>query len=305
MRQCSRRIISITYQDVTMSLASPVLNKLKYDGLPFVEANLNYLVPMAEKPFNYTYEPPLGTPRQNGSYKEFTLPIHDARAIAQDVSLDREGFALAVHRSAVNNFYDDDEVRRVYYPEAEQLLTHITNAYKVIVFDHNVRNIERSQQGNTNAKEPVKRVHNDFTAKSGYSRARAVLTELEVDNADELLQRRFSIVNLWRPISGPVQQSPLAVCDAQTIDVSDLVASDLIYRDRVGETYGVTYNPSHQWFYFPHQQRHEALLIKCFDSATDGRARFAAHTAFDDPTSQPDAPPRESIELRTLIFYSA
>ena len=76
-----------------------------------------------------------------------------------------------------------------------------------------------------------------------------------------------------------------------------------MYRDRIGETYSVTYNRSHQWFYFPHMNQTEALLIKCFDSEHNGVARFAAHTAFDDPTSPINAPPCESIELRTLVFY--
>lgn len=151
----------------------------------------------------------------------------------------------------------------------------------------------------------LKRVHNDFTAKSGYSRARAVLIALGTDDPDELLRHRFSVVNVWRLIAHTVQECPLAVCDAQSIAPKDLVAGDLVYRDRVGETYAITYNPTHRWFYFPQMQPNEALLIKCFDSASDGRARFAAHTAFDDPTSPLNAPPRESIELRTLVFYGA
>ncbi|MBW4596577.1 MAG: methyltransferase [Brasilonema angustatum HA4187-MV1] len=284
-----------------MSLSSPILSKPVLEDLPYVEAVLNYLTPMAEKPVNYTYEPPPGVPRQNGVYEAHKLPIRNARAIAQDLSLEREGFAYAAHKSAVRDFYDEDEVRRVYYPEAEKLLADVTGAKKVLVFDHNVRNIERAKQG---AKEPVKRVHNDFTAKSGYSRARAVLTAFGTDDADELLQHRFSVVNVWRPIAKPVQESPLAVCDAQSIAPQDLVAGDLVYRDRVGETYAITYNPTHRWFYFPQLQPNEALFIKCFDSAEDGRARFAAHTAFDDPTSPPDAPPRQSIELRALVFYA-
>jgi hypothetical protein len=286
-----------------MSLTSPVLDRPVFENLPHIKAALNYLIPMAEKPVYYTYEPPLGVPRQNAVYQAYNLPIRNARAIAPDLSLDREGFALAVHQSAVRDFYDDDEVRRVYYPEAEQLLADVTGAFKVIVFDHNVRNAQRAKQGENGAKEPVQRVHNDFTAKSGYSRARAELVARGIDNPDELLRHRFSVVNVWRPIAEPVLESPLAVCDAQSIAPTDLVASDLVYRDRVGETYGITYNPTHRWFYFPQMQRNEALLIKCFDSVEDGRARFAAHTAFDDPTSPPDAPPRESIELRTLVFY--
>ncbi|MGI2906374.1 CmcJ/NvfI family oxidoreductase [Tolypothrix sp. VBCCA 56010] len=301
-----------------MSLSSPILSKPVLEDLPYVEAVLNYLTPMAEKPVNYTYEPPAGVPRQNGVYEAHKLPIRNARAIpspvgdaprtvssanARDLSLDREGFAYASHNSAVRDFYDEDEVRRVYYPEAEQLLADVTGAKKVLVFDHNLRNIQRVKQGENNIKEPVKRVHNDFTAKSGYSRARAELQASGTDDIEELLQHRFSIINVWRPIAQPVQESPLAVCDAQSIAPKDLVAGDLVYRDRVGETYAITYNPAHRWFYFPQLQPNEALFIKCFDSAEDGRARFAAHTAFDDPTSPPDAPPRESIELRALVFY--
>ncbi len=218
------------------------------------------------------------------------------------MSLDREGFAFAVHHSNVRNFYDEDEIRHVYYPEAVQLLKEITGATQVVVFDHTLRNAQRLQQGENWIKEPVKRVHNDFTAKSGYSRARRELAARGVDNIDELLQQRFAVINVWRPIA-LVQESPLTVCDALSIATSDLVAGDLVYRDRVGETYAITYNQTHRWFYFPQMKPDEALFIKCFDSAEDGRARFAAHTGFDDPTSSPNASPRESIELRTLVFY--
>lgn len=288
-----------------MSPDTHVLDRPVIENLPHVEAELTYLIPMAEKPFYYIDEPPPGVPRLNGAYETHRLPIRDARPISRNVSLDREGFALAVHHSAVRDFYDDEEVRRVYYPEIEQFLAEVTGATKVLVFDHNVRNAQRAKQGQNNAKEPVKRVHNDFTAKSGYSRARAELLARGTEDPELLLQHRFSVVNVWRPISGPVQESPLAVCDAQSIAPTDLVASDLVYHNRVGETYAIAYNPTHRWFYFPQMQPNEALLIKCFDSAEDGRARFAAHTAFEDPTSPLDAPPRESIELRTLVFYPA
>ncbi|GAX45543.1 hypothetical protein NIES4075_65640 [Tolypothrix sp. NIES-4075] len=288
-----------------MSLSSPILSKPVLEDLPYVEAVLNYLTPMAEKPVNYTYEPPPGVPRHNGVYQAHKLPIRNARPIIQDLSLDREGFAYALHHSNVRNFYDDSEIQRVYYPEAEQLLKKVTGATQVVIFDHTLRNAQRLQQGESQIKEPVKRVHNDFTAKSGYTRALLELTARGIDNTDELLQQRFAVVNVWRPIAQPVQESPLAVCDAQSIAPKDLVAGDLVYRDRVGETYAITYNPAHRWFYFPQLQPNEALFIKCFDSAEDGRARFAAHTAFEDPTSPADAPPRESIELRALVFYGA
>lgn len=285
-----------------MSSNYQLLDRLEIRDL-HVEASLTYLTPMTDKPVYYIHEVPPGLPQHSGSFESRKVTIQNARSLAQEFSLDREGFALVNHQSAVQNFYDEEEVRRVYYPEAEKLLSELTGA-RVIVFDHNVRDASRAQQQKDNAKEPVKRVHNDFTAKSGYSRARLELATRGVENIDELLQHRFSVVNVWRPIASPVQESPLAVCDAQSIAFTDLVPLDLVYRDRVGETYAITYNPSHRWFYFPQQQRDEVLLIKCFDSAEDGRARFAAHSAFDDPTSPANAPPRESIELRTFVFYS-
>lgn len=287
-----------------MSLNAQVLDRSIVEQLPYIEANLNYLLPMTEKPVNYTYEPLNGIPRQNGVYEPQSLLIRNARSILQHLSVDREGFALIEHHTKVSNFYDEEEVRSVYYPEAEQLLKAVTGASQVIIFDHTLRNAQKSQPSENSIKEPVKRVHNDFTNKSGYSRARRELEAQGIENIEDLLQQRFAIINVWRSIAQPIQESPLTVCDAQSIALKDLVAADLVYRDRVGETYSVTYNPEHRWYYFPQMHRDEALLIKCFDSAEDGKARFAAHTGFDDPTSPPDAPARESIELRTFVFYS-
>ncbi len=304
-----------------MSLNNQVLDKPISAELPYVEANLTYLVPTAEKPVNYTYEPPAGIPRTNATYQTHKLPIYNARSISENISLEREGFALTGHHTNVRNFYDEDEVRRVYYPEAEQLLKEVTGGTKVVIFDHTLRNAGQSKPGENNIKEPAKRVHNDFTAKSGYTRARLELAAQGIDDIDTLLKQRFAIINVWRAMSTtgyayaqPIQESPLAVCDAQSIAITDLVAGDLVYRvdakrlvarHRVGETYGVTYNSKHKWFYFPQMHRDEALFIKCFDSAEEGYARFAAHTAFEDPTSPANAPPRESIELRTFVFYPA
>jgi hypothetical protein len=286
-----------------MSQNSSVLDKVGIRTLPYVEADLNYLVPTPEKPVNYTFDPPPGIPRNSASSIAHKVPIYNGRAIASDFSVDREGFALVDHPTAVQDFYDEDQVRRVYYAEAERLLKDLTGAFKVIIFDHLVRNAQRSQPGKNDIREPGKRVHNDFTAGSGYSRARLVLNQIGETDPEALLQQRFSIINVWRAIANPIQESPLAISNARSIASSDWVASDLVYRDRVGETYSIIYDPNHEWVYFPSMHRDEALLIKCFDSAEDGRARFSAHSAFDDPTSPADAHPRESIELRTLVFY--
>ena len=267
-----------------------------------VVATLNYLVPMAGKPVSYTYEPPPGVPWRTGLSEPHAVAIRNARQERGAIALDEQGFALVRHRSAVADFYDEAEVRRVLYPEVAQLLTRLTGARRALIFDHNVRNAAKAGRREDGAKEPVRRVHNDFTLRSGPERAAAVLAAAGEEPA-AALEGRFALVNLWRPIRGPVEDTPLAVCDARTIAPGDWVPADLVYRDRVGETYSVGYNPAHRWYYVPAMAADEALLIKCYDSAADGRARFAAHSAFDDPTSRPDAAPRESIEVRTLVLF--
>jgi hypothetical protein len=146
---------------------------------------------------------------------------------------------------------------------------------------------------------PTGRVHVDQTKKSGPDRLRFGFGP----DAEDLLLGRFAIVNVWRPIRGPLLDAPLALCDARSVAKENLVASDLVFKDRVGETYAVTNSPEQRWFYCPRMTRNEALLLKCYDSATDV-ARFAPHGAFDDPTTPPSAPPRESIELRALVFFA-
>jgi hypothetical protein len=230
------------------------------------------------------------------------VPIVDARRVLLDLTLDEEGFGLVQHASGVRNFYDDKEVRGVYYREAESLLQKLTGADRVYVFDHTVRRrLPGSEDRRNDApRQPVPRVHVDHTEKSGPQRVRDLLP----DEAEQLLCGRVQIINLWRPIRGPLRDAPLAVCDAQTVKPEQLVASDLVYPDRIGETYSVTFDPEHRWFYVPEMRTDEVLVLKCYDSKTDGRSRFAPHTAFTDPTTPADAPPRESIELRTLVFHA-
>jgi hypothetical protein len=272
-------------------------------SLPHIEAQLNYLAPMAERPRSYTFDPPPGVPRSNSTHEAHTVAIHDARPLASEISLDREGFAVLHQQSAVRDFWDEDEVRRVYYPEVQRVLAEVTGASKVFIFDHTLRRrvkgaVDWSREA---PRQPATRVHVDHTADSGPQRVR----DFFGDEAEALLRGRVQVINLWRPIRGPLRDAPLAVCDVESVAPGDLVASDLVYQHRVGEIYGVTFNPSHRWFYVPQMQPDEALLLKCFDSATDGRARFAPHTAFEDPTTPADAPPRESIEIRTLVFHEA
>ena len=278
------------------------LQSAKIETLPWVAAELNYLAPPREKPRTYTYDPPSGQPRTTAVNEPHRVQISNARPILREVSLDEEGFGLLQHKSRVRDFHDDDEVRGVYYKEAEQLLKEVTGADRVHIFDHTVRRripgAEDRQVAGT--RQPVPRVHVDHTETSGPQRVRDLLPE----EAEHLLRGRVQIINLWRPIRGPLRDSPLAVCDASTVAASQLVASDLVYPNRVGETYSVTFDPEHRWYYVPDMKVDEVLLLKCYDSKTDGRSRFAPHTAFTDPTTPPDAPPRESIELRALVFHA-
>jgi hypothetical protein len=267
-------------------------------ALDDVRAAINYIEASGERPRAFQYDPPPGVPLRTGTYTPQTVLVRNGRA-HHGISLDREGFALVREPTQFTNFRDDAAVKAHYYPEVEAAVKRATGAARVVVFDHNVRHAPSASEKKHGAKEPVKRAHNDYTVKSGPQRVRDLLG----DEAEALLRGRFAVINLWRPISGPVEESPLALCDAQSIARADLIATDLIYRDRIGETYALAYNPAHRWYYFPRMETSEAVLIKCYDSAEDGRARFAAHSAFDDPTSPPNARPRESIEARTLAFF--
>jgi hypothetical protein len=274
-----------------------------FDAAQTVRATLNYLVRTDQKPYAYTFEPPEGVPARTGQVDAVPdVSIRDARPIADQLSLDEQGFVLRRHKTAVSDFYDEEQLCTLYYAEIDRLLKVGTGAEKVVIFDYTIRSVPRFKQGQAGMREPVRRVHNDYTEASGRRRVR---DHLEPDEAEARLGQRFMEINVWRPIVGPLEDAPLAVCDARTIAPEDLIASDLIYRDKVGETYSVARNPAHRWFYFPRMQRDEALLIKCFDSDEANPGRFTAHTAFDDPTTPPDAAPRESIEVRALVFFGA
>ncbi|HTT00837.1 MAG TPA: CmcJ/NvfI family oxidoreductase [Steroidobacteraceae bacterium] len=271
------------------------------EQLPYVEAALNYIVPMAEKPHTYTYDPPPNVARSNSSYESHRVRIRDMRPAVGELSLEEEGFTLRDAPSAVRDFYAEDELRATYYPEVEQLVGQLVSAARVVVFDHTIRRrIEGVEDRTAGApRQPVPRVHNDYTLESGPQRVR----DLCADEAEGLLRGRFSLINVWRPIRAPLEDSPLALCDARSLGSGDLIATDLLYRDRTGEIYNVRYSPAHRWFYAPRMRRDEVLVFRCYDSAQDGRARFVPHTAFEDPAAPAVVIPRESIELRALAFF--
>lgn len=271
-----------------------------------VLAGLNYLQPTSERPFSYAHEPPAGTPWENCSYALTPMEIADAREAQHRPSVDAEGFALFDAPTRVTDFLDDAQVRSVYYREAAELALAATGASEAHVFDHLVRRREPDRAelsfGRSNTRGVAAangRIHNDYTEASGRTRLRLVLGD------DEAAARvkRYSIVNVWRSIKGPVADTPLAVCDARTLMAADLVVSDVRYPKRTGEIYVALHSPLHRWSYFSAMDRHEALVFKQYDSQLSGVARFTPHTAFDLPVIPPDAPLRESIELRCLVVY--
>lgn len=259
-----------------------------------VTATLHYQVRTDRKPEVYVdAPPPPGVVPFEGIDDPHDVLIQDGRAHESEFSLDRNGFQLVRAPTQVRDFYDREHVKQVYYPEVERLLRDVLGASRVVVFDHNTRNAGLPGQS-----IPSRQVHNDHTVNSAPRRVRDHLGA----EAEELLRHRFGVVNVWRPIRGPVIDSPLALCDARSFTDDDLIASDRVYKHLRGETSRVAFRPEHRWYYFSEQQADEVILIRVHDSANDGRARLSFHTSFDNPLAA-GAPPRESIEVRTLVFF--
>ena len=262
-----------------------------------IEATLNYVRNNGEKIFTETAAPGGLDVRSGGTPDPHRLAIRNGRH--RDFTLDRDGFRFVHHDTEVRDFFDEAEVRSTYYAEMEALVKAQSGCRRVVVFDHTLRTADDELRESKKIREVVRRVHNDYTEWSAPQRVRDILP----DEADDLLSRRFAIIQVWRPIRHPVETFPLAICDAASLAFDDMVIAERRYPNRVGQTYAVTYNPAHRWYWFPRMQRDEALVFKVFDSLKDGRARWSAHTAFEDPTSPPHARPRESIEIRTLAFF--
>ena len=266
----------------------------------FINAELSYIVDDGIMPVRYIDWPEQEHNEHLPTYERRLTRIHNGRTAGETFTLPSHGFAFIGHGTAVKDFYDEDEVQGVYYPETERLIREHSGAARVVVFDHTLRTAEKSRHAERWIRNPVHSVHNDYTERSAPKRVREVLGE---DEAETLLKRRFGIVQTWQPIAAPIESEPLALCDGRTIPEVGFIRNERRYRDRTAETYHISYNPAHRWFYFPHMTRNEALVFKVFDTDASAGVRFTAHTAFDDPTGAPDAKPRESIEMRALAFY--
>lgn len=265
-----------------------------------VMAELRYIKRSEAKPYRYTYEPPPGVAKEVGEVDSRTLRIWSGWGEASRLTLDTQGFAIQEHPTRFWDFWNEEAVKRDYYPEMEAVVLAHTGARRAIAFDLNVRHAPSAEQPISFLGRPARLVHNDYTELSGPQRLRDLLGSVK---SLDVLKHRFAFINLWRPIRGPLRDAPLALCDARSVAPEDLVTSDLVYPDRRGEIYRLAFNPQHRWLYFPDMEVGELVFIKCYDSMNDGRARFSAHSAFDDPTCPPGAAPRQSVEVRTLVLW--
>ena len=266
-----------------------------------VTANLRYLVPGESRPVYIASRGGADAALKIGAdFEDHTVVIHDARQLEQPAELDRQGFTLRRQDTQVEDFYALEASRDIYEAEIMALVLSVTGAAQALVFDHTLRSDSPDIRGAQTTRETASVIHNDYTDASAAQRLRDLLPAAE---AQQRLGRRFAIVNVWRSIAGPVLNSPLACCDAATLAAGDLVASERRAQERIGELELVCWNPAHCWYYYPAMQRHEVLLIKTFDAAMDGRARRSIHSAFDNPQAPPDAPARESMESRLLVFF--
>lgn len=265
---------------------------------------LSHTGPGNATPVNYMYPPPDGEPWQTCAYELRDACIADMRT-AEAPALEREGFILADAPTRVTDFHDEDAIRSTYYAEVTELALAATGARRAYVFDHLVRRRDPSRPALTFGREgdgapsAVGRIHNDYTEASGRLRLGRVLT----DPAQAAAVGRYGIVNIWRSIRGPVLDTPLALCDARSVNAADLVAAEIRYPTRTGELYLATHSPRHRWWYASAIDRHEALVFKQYDSQASGVARFTPHAAFVHPDAPAGTPPRESIEIRCLVVY--
>ena len=275
-------------------------NVLDSATLDSVRASVQFCVDTGETPVALVKQPGQGQDDRTGKFEDRDIVVHDGRPIADRLDLDSDGFLLVNFDTAVKDFFNDDEVRRVYYPEMDRIVKEATGASKVIVFDHTIRVDDPNMQNERKVRAPVRMVHNDFTVRSAPQRVRDLLPP---DEAEERLNKRYGSMNVWRPIRGPVETAPLVICGYDTISDGDLIAAERHYGERIGGIYNLAYNPAQRWYYFPRMEREEVVLLKCFDSLTDGTARWTAHGSFQHPDTQEGAAPRESIEIRTLYFF--
>ena len=224
------------------------------------------------------------------------VTIHDIRGQERDTHIDVTGFQVLREPSKFTNFGSDEAIKSAYYDETAEILKRNTGASRVFFFDHTLRKLGEDDS-TAERRAPVIRSHVDQTPKSARTR---VFRHMGAD-AEQLVNKRFQLINVWRPISHPVYNYPLAFADFRSIKPEEeLVATALVYPTMEGETYSVKYGEQQRWYYVNEMTPDEIAFIKCYDSKP-GVAHVTPHTAFDNGNL--DKPARESIEVRALVFY--
>lgn len=269
-----------------------------------VEGVVNYTGDMTVRPRFYAND----HSRDNLVLDPRTVEVEDARARNVPPSLEREGFALFQHKSAVSNFRDEAEVARVYAPEIERFLKTLSGADRVVISGAGILRFgERSPEAGTLMNSfPARFIHIDVSDPTAVEFAARVLP----GGREELgRKRRYAHYNVWRALSPPPQDVPLAVCDARSVAREDLIPADAVFDAPGAPEWGfegllLRYNSAHRWSYFSAMTRDEALVFKTHDSDPD-QPHFCPHTGFDDPTCPAGVPPRMSIEIRGIAFFDA
>ena len=268
--------------------------------MQYVEADLNYIIDNGEAPVVYVDWPEEEHKARPPTYEVHRCRIKNGRLQSEDFTLPTHGFAFFNNTSEVEDFYDANAIKNVYEKEVGELIKSQMEASKVVVFDHTFRTANKEVALEKSTRPPVMAAHNDYTERSSRQRVRDILPE---EDAEACLERRFAIVQTWRPIRHPVKAEPFAICDGRTIPEKGFVALQRRYSHRTAETYHISFHPDHQWYYFPEMTPDEVIVFKVFDSDRSKGVPFTAHTAFEDPTTAPGARQRESVESRALVFF--
>ena len=244
--------------------------------------------------------------RPPNSYQK--MIINDGRGEIDSFNLDLEGFSLIRHKSSIADFYDNEAVKRQYYPEMIELLKTQLHATDVLIFDHNQRSKVRAAAKQPEVRNPVASAHVDYTLSSAPDRSIEIL---EKANKSHYVGRRLALINAWRPIIGPAEDFPLALCDVRTVQADDLVQTHIHHFSESdpdtprhsGQIYSLRHNLSHKWYYFSAMQPDEVLLLRNWDSTADKKSDYTPHTGFKNNLAPEGTIPRESIEIRALVVY--
>lgn len=262
-----------------------------------IGSELNYIKPDSTLAPEVFYSGGAAPQKYNDAYAFMPATIDDARSSQEAFSVHKQGFQLVTAPTKHKNFTDKKAIEASYYDEVIAIIKEATGVKDVFVFDHTVR-----RGSADSSRKPAHHVHNDYTEKTAQSRAQE---RIGVEQFAKLKGRRMIQINVWRPLVDIVKRSPLAFCNAATVNQKDLLLSKIHFpdTDHVGEIYALRKAAEQKWVYFSEMNHDEVILIKGFDSVKDGVARFTPHTAFEYPDQDPNVGARASIEVRTFAFY--